>query len=209
MDTLRQAIRSRGVPDKLYADNGPAFRSRHLAIVCANLGIRLLHCKPYHAWSKGKIEKFFQGVQTRFLPKLTFEAASSLEELNRRFWQWLESDYHQSEHRALEGESPAQRFARLGTSLRILEPDAPLERLFFMRVDRRVRKDATFLLGAEFWEVATHLRGQVVNVRFDPVSQSRVEVWLGDRFVGLAVRCDKHRNAKTGIVTNDYDREIY
>ena len=41
-----------------------------------------------------------------------------------------------------------QRFARLGTSLRLLEANAPLDRLFFMRVNRRVRKDATFSLGA-------------------------------------------------------------
>ena len=42
---------------------------------------------------------------------------------------------------------PAQRFARLGTSLRLLEPKADLDRLFFMRLNRRVRKDATFSRG--------------------------------------------------------------
>jgi transposase InsO family protein len=209
LDALRQAIQMRGLPDKIYTDNGSAFRSQHLGIVCANLGIRLIHCKPYHAWSKGKIERFFSTVQMQFLPSLVFTPALALEEINRRFWQWLETDYHQRAHAALAGESPAQRFARLGTALRLLEPAAPLDRLFFMRVNRRVRKDATFSLGADLWEVATHLRGQVVGVRFDPVNCSRVEVWLGERFMGLAVRCNKHRNARIHIVTNDYDREIY
>lgn len=209
LDTLRQAIQTRGLPDKLYADNGAAFRSQHLSIVCANLGIRLLHCKPYHSWSKGKIERFFSTVQMQFLPTLTFTAAGSIEELNRRFWQWLETEYHQRGHTALGGESPGQRFARLGTSLRLLEANAPLDRLFFMRVDRRVRKDATFSLGADLWEVAVHLRGQVITARFDPIGLARMEVWLGERFIGLAVRCDKHRNAKIHVVTNDYDREIY
>lgn len=209
LHALRQAIQTRGLPDKLYTDNGSAFRSQHLGIVCANLGIRLLHCKPYHSWSKGKIERFFSTVQMQFLPTLTFTAAASLEELNRRFWQWLETEYHQRGHSALAGETPAQRFARLGTSLRLLEANAPLDRLFFMRVNRRVRKDATFSLGADLWEVATHLRGQVITARFDPVSLARMEVWLGERFIGLAVRCDKHRNARIHIVTNDYDREIY
>lgn len=209
LDTLRHAIQTRGLPDKLYTDNGSAFRSQHLGIVCANLDIRLLHCKPYHSWSKGKIERFFSTVQMQFLPTLTFTPVGSIEELNRRFWQWLETEYHQRGHTALAGESPAQRFARLGTSLRLLEANAPLDRLFFMRVNRRVRKDATFSLGADLWEVATHLRGQVITARFDPVSLARMEVWLGERFMGLAVRCDKHRNAKIHIVTNDYDREIY
>lgn len=209
LDTLRRAVQTRGLPDKLYTDNGAAFRSQHLGIVCANLGIRLIHAKPYHSWSKGKIERFFSTVQTQFLPPLVFTPVHSLDELNRRFWQWLETEYHQRGHTALAGEAPAQRFARLGTALRLLEANAPLDRLFFMRVDRRVRKDATFSLGADLWEVATHLRGQVITARFDPVSLARVEVWLGERFIGLAVRCDKHRNAKIHIVTQDYDREIY
>lgn len=209
LDTVRQAIQTRGLPDKLYTDNGAAFRSQHLSIVCANLGIRLLHCKPYHSWSKGKIERFFSTVQMQFLPTLTFTPANTIEELNRRFWQWLETEYHQRGHTALAGETPAQRFARLGTSLRLLEANAPLDRLFFMRVNRRVRKDATFSLGTDLWEVAVHLRGQVITARFDPVSCARMEVWLGERFMGLAVKCDKHRNAKIHIVTNDYDREVY
>lgn len=208
LHTLRQAIQTRGVPDKLYTDNGAAFRSQHLGIVCANLGIRLIHCKPYHSWSKGKIERFFSTVQMQLLPTLTFTAAGSLEELNRRFWQWLETEYHQREHTALGGESPAQRFARLGTALRLLEPNAPLDSLFFMRLNRRVRKDATFSLGAECWEVAAYLRGQIITVRFDPVTFARVEVWLAERFIGLAVRCDKQRNARS-FKTNDYDREVY
>jgi hypothetical protein len=36
-----------------------------------------------------------------------------------------------------------------------------------------------------------------------------MEVWLGERFMGLAIRCNKHRNSKVRIITNDYDREIY
>ncbi len=208
LDTLRQAVQSRGLPDKCYTDNGACFKSQHLAIVCANLGIRLLHCKPYHAWSKGKIERWFQGCQSQFLPALGFEPVHSLAELNRRFWQWVETDYNQRPHTALGGESPAQRFARLGTSLRLLEPNADLDRLFFMRRNRRVRKDATFSLGAECWEVAAHLRGQIITARFDPITCARVEVWLGERFIGLAVRCDKQRNART-FKSNDYDREVY
>jgi putative transposase len=55
LHSLRMAIQARGLPDKLYTDNGAAFRSQHLSIVCANLGIKLLHAKPYHSWSKEKV----------------------------------------------------------------------------------------------------------------------------------------------------------
>jgi transposase InsO family protein len=204
LDTLRQAVSNRGIPDKLYTDRGAAFVSRHLAIVCANLGIRLLHAKPYHAWSKGKIEKWFQGCQSRFLPTLLFEPVRSVEDLNRRFWHWVETDYNQQGHSALAGESPAQRFARLGTGLRLLDPGSELERLFQMRLPRRVRKDATFRLGGEAWEVPAHLRGQMVTVHYDPITLRRVEVWLGQKLVATAARCNKHRNAQLPS-SNDYD----
>jgi putative transposase len=204
LDTLRQSVQHRGIPDKLYTDNGAAFKSHHLEIVCANLGIRLIHARPYHSWSKGKIERFFLTVQRQFLPTLAFEPAGSLAELNRRFWQWLETAYHQKEHVALDGESPARRFARLGTTLRLVDPGTSLERLFLMRLPRRVRKDATFSLGGRFWEVPAHLRGQLVTVHFDPVAFAPIEVWLGDRFIGVARPCNKHQNAQTRS-SNDYD----
>lgn len=208
LDTLRHAVQTRGLPDKIYTDHGAAFRSQHLGIVCANLGIRLLHAKPYHAWSKGKIERFFLSVQTQFQPTLGFEPVHSLEALNRRFWLWLETEYHQREHTALSGESPAARFARLGTALRLLAPDAQLARLFLMRVPRRVRKDATFSLGGEFWEVAPHLRGQIVTVHFDPITFQRVEIWLGERLVGQARRCNKQGNSQLRS-SNDYEHDPF
>jgi putative transposase len=37
----------RGLPRKLYVDNGPAFRSQHLAQITASLGIALIHSRPY------------------------------------------------------------------------------------------------------------------------------------------------------------------
>jgi putative transposase len=205
LDTLRQGVLARGLPDRLYTDQGACFKSQHLGIVCANLGIRLLHAKPYHAWSKGKIERWFSSCQSRFLPTLIFEPVHSIEELNRRLWKWVETDYNQKEHSALSGESPARRFARLGTALRLLPANAEIDRLFLMRVERRVRKDATFSLGGEYWEVPVYLRGQVVAVHFDPIAYRRVEIWVGDRLIGSAIRCNKHRNAQLPSSNNDYD----
>jgi len=35
----------------MLPDQGRPFVNHHARIVCANLGIRLLHAKPDHAWS--------------------------------------------------------------------------------------------------------------------------------------------------------------
>lgn len=200
LDSLRQAILARGVPEKLYTDNGAAFRSQHLRIVCANLGIRLIHTKPYHAWSKGKIERYFLRTQTQFLPTLLFQPVHTLDELNRRYWTWIEATYHQAQHDGLDGKTPAECFAQLGSAVRTLTPGVDVERLFLMRLSRRVRKNATVSLGASVWEVASHLRGQFVSVHFDPVAFRRVEVWLNDRFIGLAHRCNPQRNSQLPLL---------
>jgi transposase InsO family protein len=85
LDALRRALQTRGLPEKLYTDNGAAFRSQHLAVVCANLGIRLIHAKPYHSWSKGKIERFFSTVQTpATTPQNPFKPISPIRISNHR-----------------------------------------------------------------------------------------------------------------------------
>lgn len=205
LDCLRQAISTRGLPDKLYTDNGAAFRSRHLQVVCANLAIRLLHARPYHSWSRGKIERFFLTAQTQFLAQLRFQPVESLDQLNRAFWRWVETEYHRRPHSALQDQSPADRFTKAGLNLRTLPRDVDLDRLFLMRVERRVRKDATIALGAGLWEVPGHLRGQVITVCFDPVNRSRVEVWLRGQFLGRATRCNKQLNSQLRF-RHDYQR---
>jgi hypothetical protein len=130
-----------------------------------------------------------------------------LEELNARLWPWIETEYHQREHSSLSGQSPAQRFHQGAETIRSVSPELDLDRLFLMRLARRVRKDATISLGGALWEVPTHLRGLVINVHFDPIQWTRVEVWMGDRFIGHATRCNKHLNSQLPS-SNNYERNL-
>jgi len=75
----------------------------------------------------------------------------SLDQLNTQFWRWVEVDYHQRPHSALGDQTPAARFAQAGHSLRTLGSEVDVDRLFLMRVERRVRKDATISLEAALW----------------------------------------------------------
>lgn len=68
---LEQAILRRGLPQKLFVDNGANDRSKHLALVCAKLGIALIHARPYQPQGKGKIERWFKTVRAQLLTRLT------------------------------------------------------------------------------------------------------------------------------------------
>jgi putative transposase len=203
LDCFKQALRSRGVPEKLYTDNGGIFTSRHVQTICACLSIGLIHAKPYHAWSKGKIERWFLTVQHDFEQRLVFDPVRTLDELNSRFWQWLNADYHQRKHGALDGQSPSERFAERAGQLRLVDDDIDLEGLFLARTTRRVRLDATISLDGKTFEAPVALRGRDVEVRYNPFTFMRVEIWLHDQFAGKAKLCDKYLNSRT------FDKENY
>jgi putative transposase len=202
LDLFKHALRSRGIPEKLYTDNGSLFTSEHLRTVCANFGIRLIHAKPYAAWSKGKIERFFLTVQSDFEQRLVFEPAKTLAELNERFWHWLETEYHRRAHRGLDGESPQERFRQRSEGLRTIPMDMDVDGLFLKRTTRRVRRDATITLNGRLFEVPVSLRGRIVEVRFDPFGYTRLDLYLDNKKVGHGTVLDKELNSRTFNLEN-------
>ena len=195
--SLKQALQRRGLPRKLYTDQGGPFTNDHTRVICANLGIRLLHAKPYHAWSKGKIERFFLTLQTDFETclRLPGQAPASLAELNARLADWLQSVYHVRGHEGI-GMSPNERFAQGSRQVRALDPQLDLERLFYAQLLRVVRKDGTVRLDNQLYEVDLALRGLEVRLRFDPWTLARVEVDYRGQSFGLARPVDRQLNSQ-------------
>jgi len=195
--SLKQALRRRGLPRKLYTDQGGPFTNDHTRVICANLGIRLLHAKPYHAWSKGKIERWFLTVQSDFEAglRLPGQAPASLEELNARLADWLQTVYHVRRHEGI-GMSPNERFAQGSRQVRPLDPHLDLDRLFYAQLFRVVRKDGTVRLDNQLYEVDLALRGMEVRLRFDPWTYARVEVDCRGQSFGLARRVDRQLNSQ-------------
>ena len=98
---LKQSLLRRGLPQRLYVDNGAHYRSQHLALVCAKLSIALIHARPYRPQGKGKIERWFKTVRAQMLTRLNEDDTTSLAALNRRLWAWVEGEYHHAPHRGL------------------------------------------------------------------------------------------------------------
>lgn len=194
MPVLKQAILRRGIPQRLFVDNGSAFRSQHLTLVCAKLGITLIHARPYHAQAKGKIERWFRTVRLQLLPMLSEKDRSSLEAINRALWAYIETEYHRTPHRML-GEAPLDRWARTGERVRYPEPDVDMDDLFLFETKRKVMKDRTVSLNGMVYEVDAALVGETVILRYDPANQGKtVEVCHNSRHVQQAKRLDAYAN---------------
>jgi transposase InsO family protein len=201
LDCLRQAVAARGLPLRLYVDNGKVYRSQQLARLAASLGILLTHTPPYQPQGRGKIERFFRSVREQFLANLDSKLPLSLEDLNERLATWIDQAYHRAEHSAL-GTTPLQRWQRDIEHVRQLPPATDLRHLFFYRLDRLVRRDSTFLLHHRFYEAPAHLVGQTVEVRFDPLDPTEVEIYAQGQLEGRARPVDAVLNTQLPSVKN-------
>lgn len=164
---LKEAVSRKGIPAMIYTDNGKIFRSSQLQMVCAGMGCSLLHAKPFQASSKGKVERFFHTVRMRFLSQIDPSAIKDIDELNLRYWQWLEADYHQKVHSELKI-SPLDFFMSQSERIRIFPNPAMLDEYFLLKVTRKVNHDATLSLETILYETDQNLVNSRVEVRYDP-----------------------------------------
>jgi putative transposase len=197
---LKYALLKRGLPRKLYVDNGPAFRSKLLQEITASLGIALVHSKPYKPQGRGKVERLFLTVRSQFLS--TWQGGS-LDELNRQFDHWITTIYHQRPHGAT-GEPPLKRFA---DHMECIRP-APsrIEDYFRKRARRRVANDRTVSLNGRLYEAPVALIGKQVTILYQEDDPTRVEAQMDGKCHGfltpldLKVNCRIRRHNTTGIV---------
>lgn len=193
LPVLEQGIRRRGRCSRLFVDNGAVYRSHHLGLVCAKLGVTLIHARPYQPQGKGKIERFFRTVRLQLLPVLGEPDFESIEALNRRLWAWIEGEYHQSPHKGLDGETPADRWAQCSNEVKMV--GAELGDLFLFEQKRKVAKDRTVSLQGVVYEVDAALVGETVTLRFEPARLGQpIQVWHRGRQVQQAKRVDVYAN---------------
>jgi len=190
-DALRKALGKRGLPRKLYVDNGPYFRSHHLDYSAASLGISLIHCTAYRPEGKGKIERFNKTIRTQFLS--TLPEGLSLEELNARFQTWIDSEYHNRVH-GTTGEKPIERYIR---HLHLIRP-APnnIEDYFRARTPRTVDKDRTVSLLGKIYEAPAELISRKVTLLYHPHDLQRIEVFHNDKSYGFLQPLNPHINCQ-------------
>jgi len=190
LDALRQALLTRGLPRKLYVDNGPAFRSLHLHQICASLGIALVHSKPYQPQGRGKVERFFRTVRSDFLPGFR---GHSLTDLNEALDAWLRDLYHNLEHRSTV-HTPLRRFAAHSECLRAAPKD--LEDHFRKQARRRVAKDRTVALAGRLYEAPIKLIGKQITLLYHAWDLARVEAAHEGQSYGMLRAVDLNVNCR-------------
>lgn len=186
-DTFHKAILQFGKPDAFYLDNGSQYISRQLQDAMSRLSIRVLHCKPYAAQSKGKIEAYNRFVDA-FLREARAKGITTLEELNQLWHLWVDEYYHNKPHGGLAeyyrsqgwevpegGITPLQEWNRDSRRLTFLDTGVVAE-AFLHHETRTVDKGGCISLEGRDYEVSAALIGAKVEISFDPMHLETVTV---------------------------------
>lgn len=186
IDTLLRGWAVHGASKQLYLDNAKVYHADALKSACLRLGIDLIHRTAGDPAPGGLIERFFGTVQSQYEPEVRAGPILTLAQLNRAFSAWLTVSYHQRIN-ADTGQSPQQRYQDGLTILRKVDTTEAI-RSFMQRTTRQVHRDfCDIQLNHRFYRVDRKLRGDKVEVRYDPYSAmetvliySLKEVYLGE-----------------------------
>ena len=191
---FKQAIAKHGLPRTYYVDLGSAYIADSLALICAELGIRLLHTGVQDCEAKGVIERWHRTWREEVGDELP-ERPLPIAELNAKHWAWLSAEYHARKHDTT-GRPPREHWLAEVEHLRMLPRHKDLNQVFLHRERRHVRKDGTVRFRGRLLEVRPELVGREVELRFDPADEAACpRVFVEDHFVCDTSVLDRLRNA--------------
>jgi len=197
--SFREALLKRGIPKLLYTDNGKIYRCQTFEYLCANIGVTLLRAEPYTPTSKGKIERFFRSCRLRFLSTLNPNTLTGLDDLNNRFMEWLTKDYQKKSHSSLNGQTPLECFLKQSSEITLVSDLSIFNEKFLMKVERKIKHDATLSLHNCLYETSPSLADQRVTVKYDPeeIEHGIPEVFLykEEHLIGTAKKVIFQDNA--------------
>ena len=95
---------------RILTDNGSAYRSNLMKQTTAKLRIRHSRTRPYRPRTNGKVERFIQTLTNRWAYGTIYTTSRQRTDA---LHDWLRFYNHHRPHRALDGNTPAQRLAHL------------------------------------------------------------------------------------------------
>lgn len=200
LQVFKEAVLSYGIPGKLYVDNGASYRNSQLPLICGQLGSVLIHTPVRDGASKGKVERNFRTLRTRFLDALDPASLSCIGELNRLLVEYIRS--HNTSLHSATGMIPHTRYMEDILRVRMPKSREWLDDCFLYRVKRKVRNDSTVILENRLYDVPMEYIRCSVEIRYTPGNTESAFIFDEDRRIPIRLT-DRVENSKTRR-TNTY-----
>ena len=109
----------------------------------------------------------------------------SIDNLNQKFFAWLEEDYHRKIHSAI-GTTPLDMYMSQIDKVKSINDPDKLKMIFLKREKRKVKHDATISVNTTLYEVPPSLIGKKIEVRFDPETYDEIFIYDDGKYLGKA-----------------------
>ncbi|HBC96913.1 MAG TPA: integrase [Clostridium sp.] len=179
LSVFKKGIAKRGIPKKLFVDNGKVYKSNQMQFICASLGTILCYARPFSPESKGKVERWFKTLQDQWMNVIDWASFKSLEELNVSLAHYVEKDYNNTVHSSI-GQVPVDKFFGHIERIRFVASKQELDYIFLYRVCRKVKNDATVSIDNLLFEVPMKYIGDRINIRYDPTCLDKAFIFSED-----------------------------
>jgi len=204
---LKKAVKTYGIPKKLFVDNGGPYSNKQLSLICASLGIILINAKPYSPESKAKIERSFRTIKDGWMRCTDWNDFKTLEDVKKSLKDFMYNNYINKKHSSTN-ETPNERWHN-EYDLVNYKKEEDVDKMFLQRVKRKVRKDMTIKLENTYYEVPFKYVGKTIDFRYDPEDLDEIYVFDNEEQKEACKKVDKVSNSKIKRSNNiDYSKVI-
>ncbi|MCM1197228.1 MAG: DDE-type integrase/transposase/recombinase [Roseburia sp.] len=191
---LKIAVKTYGIPKRLFVDNGGPYANKQLSLICASLGIQLIHAKPYSPESKAKIERSFRTIKDGWMRCTDWNEFKSLDDIKNSLKNFLYNNYINKVHSST-GITPNARWHNEFKNIKFLE-EKKIDESFLHRNVRKVRKDRTIKIDNTYYEVPFKYVGKEIEIRYDPNNTEEIFIFENDKKCEECKVVDKIANSK-------------
>ena len=192
---FKNAIKTYGKPKKLFVDNGGPYDNKQLALICATLGIELIHAKPYTPEAKAKQERLFRTIKDGWMRCSDWNQFNNLTDVRNSLSNFITKHYINKIHSTTKM-SPNDRWHQEYKKVIFLDDDF-IDRSFLHRTYNKVRKDRTISFKKEYYEVPFKYVGQTIELRYDPNNTSKLYLYENNEKIIDVCKVDKISNGKS------------
>ncbi len=202
-EALEGALQRYGLPEEMLCDNGPPWGSSEpvcpyttLTVWLLQLGIRVIHGRPYHPQTQGKQERFNRTLQRELLSRHTWR---DLPHCQEHFPEYRQRYNGERPHDELGGDTPLRHYR---PSPRSLPAQLPAIEYAAGTTVRSVRTGGFLTFANQTWYIGKPFAGKTIGLRPSPQADGLWEVWFSHHLLG-------HMDLSTPPLPKHILRSIY
>lgn len=189
------AIKTYGKPKRLFVDNGGPYDNKQLSLICASLGIELIHAKPYSPEAKAKQERLFRTIKDGWMRSTDWNTFNTLDDIRISLNEFINRNYINKVHSSTKM-TPNDRWHQEYNKVIFLD-ETFVDESFLHRTFNKVRKDRTISFKNEYYEVPFKYIGQTIELRYDPNDLSKLYLYENNIKTLDVFKVDKISNSKS------------